>query len=661
MTVAEARLAPVGRTVVVRGVVTAEAGRLGTPAMFAIGDPTGGIPVKLPDGVAPPARGALLEVRGILADPYGQTELRPASGGITAIGTGTLPVPVTLLAGAVGEVNEGRLGRIAGTIEASAGKSTGNDITFSIKGTDGVTLRVLADASAGLDAGSFRKDTGVTLTGVIGQRASRKGALDGYRLWLRDKADVVITTTPAPTPSPTPRGGPTPTPKPSAGIPKPRVMSVRAALLHQGQRVTVEGVLTVNTTLLDASGRRTILEDGTAAIEVYLAAPDASMRLGARIRVTGTVGVAWGAPRLRADETHVLGTRPPTVHGLRSAPTAAVEWRLMRVSGTIVDVHRSGDRWTADLQIRGARVPISGLAGSGIASTDLTEGRAATITGIVKRPYPTATDRRFALVPRQRSDIVLGRVASSPAASPSAAGGSSAGSGGTPASGASGDTADASGSGAGGSSTVTAADIDLRDLEAHVGERVRVGGLVTSVQADGVRLDDGTSEALLILDGDAADLRGMLQAGDALNATGTPERRDGPVLVVASAADVELVGDLGGADPSAAVASHEAAAVPGDSPAPSMAPVRAVLVPGLGLDSISTGFGTLILVSIASVAVTLARRQRSQRVLRSRIVARLEAIGRGPQAAESPVDRPEQAPFGAQTGQELGGNVRGSA
>ena len=259
----------------------------------------------------------------------------------------------------------------------------------------------------------------VSLTGIVGQRASRKGALDGYRLWLRDRGDVVITTQPAPTPSATPRGGPTP--KPSAGAPKPPLMSVRAALVHAGQRVTVEGTLTIGTSLLDASGRRTILEDTTAAIEVYLAAPDAAMRLGTRIRVTGTVGEAWGAPRLRADETRVLGSRQPAVHGLKSAPTAAVEWRLVRVAGTIVEVHKSGDRWTADLQIHGGRVPIAGLAGSGIASTDLAVGRAATVTGIVKRPYPTATDRRFAIVPRQRADIVLGKAVPAAGASSSPA------------------------------------------------------------------------------------------------------------------------------------------------------------------------------------------------------------------------------------------------
>ncbi len=626
----------------------AEAGRLGTPPLLAIGDATGGVPVRLPDGVPVLARGAILEVRGAIADPYGQTEIRPSAGGIVVVGTGTPPSPVTVLTGAVGEATEGGLARIAGTIEVSATKSSSNDLTFSIKGADGVVLRVLADASAGLDAGLFRKGTVATFTGVIGQRASRKGAFDGYRLWLRDRADVSITATPAPSPSPTPRGGPTP--KPSDGSPK--AMSIAKALLREGQTVTVEGTLTVSTSLLDASGRRTILEDGTAAIELYLAAPDASLRVGTRVRATGNVGEAWDAPRLRAESVRVLGSRQPAVHALRTAPTAAVEWRLVRITGEVADVKRNGDRWTAELQLGAARILLSGLAGSGIASTDVVEGRQATITGVVKRPYPTATDRRFAIVPRQRSDIVLGKASPDAASSPGA--GTSPGSSDGAAT--SSEAPAGSGIGAG------AADIDLRDLDGHVGERVRVGGLVTALEIDAIRLDDGTADARIVLEGDAVDLLGMLQVGDALNATGTPEVRDEPVLVVAGADGIELVGDLGGselssADPGDGAAGAGVASSPGASPAP----IRAVLVPGLGLDSLSTGFGTLLVVGVASVAVTLARRQRAQRVLRSRIVARLEALGLGARAAGSTPDVAPDASFGSQTGAELGGNVRGSA
>ena len=394
------------------------------------------------------------------------------------------------------------------------------------------------------------------------------------------------------------------------------------------------------------------------------------MRLGARVRVTGTVGEAWGAPRLRADEARVLGSRQPAVHGLKSAPTAAVEWRLVRVAGTIVEVHKSGDRWTAEIQIHGGRVPIAGLAGSGIASTDLAVGRAATVTGIVKRPYPTATDRRFAIVPRRRADIVLGKAAPTAGASSSPGAGGMAGAGsaaGSPAPGAATTT--------GGAGEAQARDIDLRDLGTHLGERVRVGGLVVAIEAADIRLDDGTAEALIVLGGDAAGLAGTLQVGDALNATGTPEMRDEPVLIVDDMAGIELVGDLGGADPSDAQPSVEAASITAGD-ALSAAPLRAAFATGLGLDSVSTGLGTLVLVGIASVGAALARRERGRRLLRARIVARLEALGRSAAASSAeagsadrgPSSAPDQgpagtpaAPIGAQTGAELGANVRGSA
>ena len=43
-----------------------------------------------------------------------------------------------------------------------------------------------------------------------------------------------------------------------------------------------------------------------------------------------------------------------------------------------------------------------------LASTALVEGRSATIVGIAKRPYPTATDHRFGLVPRTAADLAVG-------------------------------------------------------------------------------------------------------------------------------------------------------------------------------------------------------------------------------------------------------------
>ncbi len=601
----------------------------------------------------------------MLADPYGQVEMRASTGGVTPIGTGALPAPSVLDAGAIGETSEGRLVRVIGTITASASRSTSNDLAFSITGGDGATLKVMADASAGIDPSILRKGVVATFTGVSGQRATHKGAHDGYRLWLRDRADVVITSQPSPSPSPTGKPTPTPkggsTPKPSTGPSKPAAISIRSALLRDGQRVTVEGVLTIGTGLLDASGRRTIIEDATAAIELYLAAPDAAMRLGTRVRVTGTVGKAWGALRLRADETHVLGSRQPTVHALRTSPTAAVEWRLIKLEGTVADVHRNGDRWSAELQIAGgAKVPVSGLAGSGIPSTAMIEGRTASVVGIVKRPYPTATDRRFALVPRRTADVVLGKPVATPGAGTgtgaSLTGGTGAGTTsatGAPIPGNSGSTTSAT--------TPAVDDVDLRDIAAHLGHRVRVGGLVTVVGAGGVRLDDGTSGALLVLEGDATDLLTVLEPGDALNATGTPDQRDETVLVVADAADIELVGDLG-ADPGSTDGVGLAAAVVEGTPAATPEPAKSAEASTPATSPIAVGAVILaLLIVTAATAPLLARRRRRRRALRARIATRLEALRRAPAAASGGHDQAMNAPIGAQSGPELGGNVPGTA
>ncbi|MEW6226375.1 MAG: hypothetical protein AB1627_17280 [Chloroflexota bacterium] len=620
--IAAARAARPGDRVTVRGVVVAEAGRLGTPPLFAIADPSGGLPVRLPDDVAGPVRGALVEVTGKIADPYGQTELRASTGGLRVRGSGAPPAARPIDAGEAGEATEGRLVTVRGTVSVSAAKSTSGDIALTIEGEDGRSLRVHADASAGIDPATLRKGLTATFTGVLGQRASRKGALDGYRVWLRDPADVAVISAPGASPSPSAAASATP---PPAG---PGVIAIAAARRRDGDRVAVEGVLTIGRTLLDASGRRTIVEDASGAIEVYLASPDAAVRAGLRVRVTGIVGQAYGAPRLRAETVRVLGNGRPVAHDLHKAPAAADEWRLVRVSGTITDVRRLGDRWLAELDLGAVRVPVSGLAGSGIASSAVVEGRRANVTGIVRRPYPTATDRRFAVVPRGPSDVVLGAAATTgPGAGPgsTAAPGASPGAGG-PASG----------------GALAAGDVDLVRLADHVGRTVRVGGLVTELEPDGARLDDGTATARLVLAGEAADLVALLQPGDALNATGTVERRaDEVVLVVADPANLVLVGDLGQV-PAEGEPGADAPGGPVDAAAGSADPagvVQAALAGDAPVDPASAGLGTLVLVAAMSVLVTVARRHRGRRLLEARVRARIEALARPAEAsAPDPVE-----------------------
>jgi hypothetical protein len=621
-TIVDVRGLPAGTRVHVRGVVTAEAGRIGTPALVVIGDGTAGLAIRLPKGVAEPVRGSLLDIDGPLAAPYGQLEVRPAANGIAVIGTGALPGPIAVSALDLGESTEGSLVSIDITLDRSpTGSSSGDLSTSALDPATGQRLAVAADSSSGLVAGDLAKGGTAHIVGVVGQRASRVGKLDGYRIWLRDRADVTRTTSPGASATPTPRpSGPTPAP------PRPTV-PIAEALLRQGATVRVQGTVTAADHLLDSAGRVVTIQDASAAIAVRLPKGAPTPLLGRRLRIDGTVGRAYGAPRIDATGEADLGRGVSIIPlVIRSSPGVAHEWRLVRATGTLADVHRDGHRWRADLVVGSKRIAISGVAAAGVAASGMTEGRAATVVGIVRRPYPTATDRRFAIVPRTPADLRLG-----PAAGPhagTAAGGSSSGGGGS----------------TGGASTVTpggtgsgpeAADVDVATLAEHVGEIVRVGGFVVTVDqtASAFELDDGTATGLVVLDGDSRTYVALLTPGDALNATGRVVVSDDLAhLVVASAADLVRVEDLGAAEPTNDPATDA-------SPSVDQAPVTgdpgngtASLTAALGVLPIPdptspAGFASIMLVSTLSLVVTLGRRWRSRRLAEARVAARLAGIG----------------------------------
>jgi hypothetical protein len=591
--------------VTVAGVVTAQSGRLGSPALIAIQDATAGIVVRLGDTAPRPAVGTRIEVTGSLADPYGQLEVR----GLTAtrtIGQSALPAPVPVDGSSLGEGVEGRLVVVEGVADGRPSKATSGDITFTV--TTGLgPVRIVADATAGLAVSSVASGDRLRVTGVAGQRASRKGAADGYRVWLRGPSDVVRL------------GGSSASPGASSSSSSGgTVRTIAAAILAGSGTVTVEGSVTTSASLLDATRRRVIVQDRTAAIEVLLPADSTPPPVGAKVRVTGEAGRAYGAPRVRAVTVRRVGSELMSPLELRVAPGAAHEWRLIRVRGDVIEVHRSGDRWTAELRVGGARIPIAGLAGAAIPSSALSAGRSATIVGIVRRPYPSASDRRFAIVPRGSGDLTIGGPADDPVP------GAGAGASGSPGPGAGGVPA-----GAGASPPP---DLDLADLAAHVGQVVRVGGLVQGVDETGFRLDDGTAVAWVRLRADAADLAGSMLVGDALSATGRVERDpgDGAVLVaVEDPGGIALVGGLG-QDPSdrpaaSADGSPPGSPVTGTGAAGAGEPsATAAGVGGLGVPEI--GALGLVLMGLASLAVTLVRRQRMRRRLAARIADRLAAL-----------------------------------
>jgi hypothetical protein len=167
-----------------------------------------------------------------------------------------------------------------------------------------------------------------------------------------------------------------------------------------------------------------------------------------------------------------------------------------------------------------------------------------------------------------------------------------------------------------------------------------------------VDLDDGTGIGRILLSGDAASYIALLAPGDALNATGratmTP---DSARLVVSSAADIVRVDDLGTAGQATAAPQADAG-----SAASSLTPSvgeredgpgsRSAALGGLPIPdpTTSAGFASIVLISLASLAVTLARRWRSRRLATARIAARLASIATPTGVVEGPSSGPEHGP-----------------
>ena len=213
-------------------------------------------------------------------------------------------------------------------------------------------------------------------------------------------------------------------------------------------------------------------------------------------------------------------------------PTAALEWRLATVTGTVDRVTRDGDRWRAEIAVGSKRIPVDGLASSGIPASTIVKGGRITLTGIVRRPHPSAADRRFAIAPRSAADVHVTPAASTggTAASPR----TSTGRVPAPAERAPrlrrlGCSPPARRPGPREAPT-RVVDVEFATLATAIGRHVRVGGLVVEVRPDAVVVDDGSAQGLVLVAPDAASVLGVLQPGDALNAVGTVV--DDPELAV---------------------------------------------------------------------------------------------------------------------------------
>ena len=614
----------------VEGIVSAEAGRIGLPQQIAIQDATGGLVVKLPDGAPRPARGARVRVTGKLVDPYGQLELRPGTAGDVVVeGIGALPDPLPGSAASLGEATEARLVVLEGTLEAPPARETSGDLVLRLLDDAGVPFRARATKASGLEPTLARPGSRLRLTGIVGQRASRKGALDGYRLWIRDAADLVVVAGPRPGASP---GASSPSP---TATPGPAVRSIAAVLRLADGPVRIEAVVTIAATLLDASARRLIVQDASGAVELLLPVGQAAPRPGTRLQVDGEIGTAYGAPRVRVASLRVMGAAAvPEPRPLPREPGSGDEGELVRITGHVVDLQRLGDRWRAEVRTQGATIVVAGLAGAGIPAATMSEGTAVAVIGVVRRPHPAASDRRFAVVPRGPAD-----VRSSGTAAGNAAAGTAGGSASVHAAGWAAATMSATPAGAPADQVV---DADLAALPGMAGSRVRVGGLVVATAGDRVSIDDGTATGSLQLAGVAADLLPLLEPGDAVGAVGlVTAASGGPVVRVDDPAGLIRLGDLGEALPLDQTAPLLVGAVTGPTspaavqPAPTghvgpldAAPATTGTATGSG--PIMAGVGLALVASSGWACVVALRRQRDRARVRSRVAARLDALATMP-------------------------------
>ena len=254
------------------------------------------------------------------------------------------PDPLPVRSTDLGEAVEGDLVSVEVVIDKAAHRESNGGLTLdALDPTTHGRLMVKADPSSGIATADLPRNAHAHLVGIVGQRATRSGRLDGYRIWLRDRADIVVTDVPGPSPAPSGSASPTPV------LPS---VSVAQALLSQGDKVRAVGTVTAAGKLLDSAGRVVVIQDPTAAIAVRLPTGVTTPRVGVRLRVDGTVGRAYGAPRITATAVSSLGSGTSVLpQAIRSLPGTAYEWRLVRLEGVVTDLHRTGDRWRAEIAI----------------------------------------------------------------------------------------------------------------------------------------------------------------------------------------------------------------------------------------------------------------------------------------------------------------------
>jgi hypothetical protein len=522
-----------------------------------------------------------VDLIGALAAPYGQVEIRDLETLTVGADAGE-PVASNVALSDIGENTEGSLVTIGGAV--SSVQTDGGRVTITV--VDGTsTVHVLADPPAGVTRSDVVRGDVVVATGIVGQRATATGRLDGYRVWLRRQSDLAVE-------NPIPTTAPTSEPLPSGA---PVYRDLAAALKTRGAAVDFEAAVTATAGLLDIGGPTVVVDDGTTAVAVVLPDGANAPRVGMRIHVVGKVGRWESGPTVLASSVVALGDlQAVTPREITSQLGATLEWRLVRLCGRIERFVRAGARWRVDMLVGGHEVSVLGEPVAAIDVDKSSVGRLAVVTGIVRRA--TSDSSAFQLLPRTSLDFRLGPAPDG--AGMAAAAGSAGGSG-------------DGGLDAGTSQGLVGDTVPIESLSAYLGQAVTVSGLVTATTDSTATINDGTGEVRLG-GRSIADVLSMLEPGDAIEVTGVVEQDGEGLLVEASPDSVVDVpgardsgsGQAGSVSGAADSSSMRASAAPLAASA-SMPRTSSVGLPPVGL-AILAAF--LLAGALASAAVVATRR-----------------------------------------------------
>ena len=401
ITIAGARPARSARQAFVRGVVVAEAGRLGTPPR-----PRHRGRHRRDRRAAARRRRAAGSGRAARGPRRDRRPLRPARAARRAAaspssGTGCLPSPSDRPDRRRRPANDRGSPRDGPRHDRRVrAKATSGDLTFTITGSDGATLRPAGRRSGGPRRSVLRKGAAATPDGD--RRAARDAQGRPRRL-------------PAVAPGSRRRRRRSPSPGRRHGH-APRRADAEAEQRRREARRDVVRAPSPRRTAGHGRGRA----HDRARCSTRAAAGRSSRTARARSRSTsprrtpdeardagpGHGHRGQGLGRAAAAARRCSGPRvaPAAVHALSIGPDRGC--RVAAGQGGRHDPRRPQQRRSMDRRaaVRGGASPIARPRGERDRLDHPRRRRvAATVTGIVKRPYPTATRPAFAIVPRRRA------------------------------------------------------------------------------------------------------------------------------------------------------------------------------------------------------------------------------------------------------------------